>query len=57
MLPATDAQGLGIKSSWEPAGCTMELWVDSGCLDHCEEPSKAVARTRAQCQMPPLWFL
>lgn len=62
MLPATDAQGLGSSSRTQQillgdSRMHMELWVDSGWLDHCEEPSKAVARTWAQCQMPPLWSL
>lgn len=62
MLPATDAQGLGSSSRTHQillgdSRMHMELWVDSGWPDHCEEPSKAVARTRAQCQMPPLWSL
>lgn len=40
----------------------MELWANGpaaqlGSLGHSEEPSKALARTRAQCQMPPLWSL
>lgn len=61
MLPVTDAQGPSSSRAHQillgDSRMHMELWVDSGWLDHCEEPSKAVARTRAQCQMPPLWSL